>query len=123
PAGVRRVECVARVVYRHDELWTRDRGDLRIDVGRIDAHVLRLGYQVADAAQELGVGTHIEGLALVLAPPAVDGRLQFGARGQQRSVARREVGDDGFESRPELRRLDARAGQRLIVDNDRKSVV
>ncbi len=50
---------------------------------------------------------HVEGLALVLAPPGIDAGLQFVAARQQGAVARRELGDDGFHAGPEPRRARA----------------
>jgi hypothetical protein len=62
------------------------------------------------------MAVHVEGLALVLAPPGVDGRLQFIALVEQGAVARREFGRDGFEAGPEPRSIEAGARQRLAVD-------
>jgi hypothetical protein len=75
PAGIGRIQRIARVADGHHELRAGDGGDLRIDVGRVDADALRLIDQIADAAQEGGVRGDVEGLPLVLAPPGIDAGL------------------------------------------------
>ena len=56
------------------------------------------------------------GLAGVLTVPVVELRLQLLAAGEQLAVAWREVVHDLADSVPEGLRLDARAGQRLLLD-------
>ena len=115
PARVGGVQRVARVHHRHDELRPRDGRDLGIDVGGRRRKVLALGHEVADFAQEALVGLEVEG-SLVLPVPGVDLGLQLLAPRQQRAIARREIVDDRLERRPEARRVDARARQRLVID-------
>jgi hypothetical protein len=115
PARVGGIQGVARVHDRHDELRSCDGRDLRVDVLRGRREILALGHEVADLAKEALVRLETEG-PVVLVVPGVDPGLQLVAPGQERAVARCEVVDDRCQRRPEGRRVDARAGQRLVVD-------
>ena len=81
PAGVGGVQGVAGVHHGHDELRAGDGGDFRIDAGCVDLKRFGLGQQVADAAEELGVGGGVVGVGALAGVPGVDLRLQGVAPG------------------------------------------
>ena len=115
PAGVRRIEGIARVHHRHHELRPRDPGDLIVDVLGGGGDLCRLLSEIADLDQEGLVFGEIERRSARLVP-GVELGLQRLAPGHQRAVARRHLGDDCLDTGPEVRRADARSGQRPVVD-------
>ncbi|MNG90507.1 hypothetical protein D3C79_494010 [compost metagenome] len=116
PAGIRGVERVARVAQRYDQLRTGLHGDLAVDLGGADAHRLGNVDQIADAAQEALVGGHVGDRTGVLAVPGVQFRLQAFAFGEQLTVARCQVVDQGAETVPERLGIDAGPRQHFIFD-------
>ena len=121
PAGVHRVGREPGVEQRDDELRTGDARHLVVDVGRGRRHLVRLVQQVADLAQEGGVGTGL-GLAGVLAVPVVELGLELVPAGEQLPVAGREVVHDRVHALPEGRRLDAGTRQGLLLDEPVKAL-
>src|SRR5262249_17427148 len=73
------------------------------------------GQEVADLAQEGGIGINIE-FALVAAMPGVDLALQVVTYPQQLAVLRREVAQDGGQPRPKRIRIDPGLGRCLLGD-------
>jgi len=116
PARVGGVERVARVQDRHHQLRPGLQGQFGVHIGGAGAHAHRRRHQVADALEELAVGGQVGDGAGVRAVPAVQLGLQAIALGQQGGVFGRQIGDDGIEPGPEGRRIDAGAGQHLLVD-------
>ncbi len=116
PAGICRVQRVARVGHRHDELRSGHAGDLGIDTLRADREVRRLRLQIADPTQEFPIGIRIGRLAAVFQMPAVDLALQLIAPVEQRLVTRRKIADQRGQSRPECCLIDPGAGNRLGID-------
>jgi hypothetical protein len=66
--------------------------------------------------QEVLVGHHVADWAGVLAVPAVQFGLQALAFGEQCTVLRGEVVDQGAEALPEGGGLDAGAGEQFVFD-------
>ncbi len=62
PSGVGGIDRIPGVHDGNDELGTGDGGDLRIDVGGLDHHVIRWCEKVADVDEERLVGVGIVGL-------------------------------------------------------------
>lgn len=116
PAGVGRVQGVARVADGDDELGAGDAGDFRIDVAGLDREGGGLGQEVADFAQERLVCGLVGGGGGVGLVPGVDLRLQRVAVGEEGAVAWGHVGDELGEAGPERVCGDAGAGQGLGFD-------
>ena len=109
PAGIGRIQGVARIADRHHQLRPGDLRDLRIDMVGIDGERLPLGYEIANLDQVRLVARMIEGRARILTVPGIDLRLQLVASQQQRGVSRRQFPNEGRESVPKGLRLDTRA--------------
>ena len=116
PACIRRVQRVARIGQRHDELWTEHGGEFFVDIRCL--HVLGRGLrlQIADLLQEGGVGIHVERLAFVGLVPVVDLGLQGVAGREQFAGPGRQILDDAGQTRPEGVRSNAGAGGRFLGD-------
>ena len=109
PAGVGGVQGKPRVHDRHHKLRSGDRSDFGIDVLGLDAEIRTFVPQIADLAQECGVGVHILRLATVGDVVGVNLFLQKGALGQCGAVARPHLGHEGGETAPEGIGADASA--------------
>ena len=121
PARVGGIQRIARVGHRHYELRPGDAGDLGIDAAGVDRDLARLRLQIADLVQEREIGRLVDrqgaGLAARMGTmPTIDLLLQGVAAVQQRMVARRQLAHQHAEALPEGTWLDARAGDRLGVD-------
>ena len=116
PARVGGVQRVAGVQDRHHQLRAGLHGQLVVDVGGGDLHLVRLRHQVANAFEEGAVGAHVLDGARVGAVPGVQLGLQAVALGQQGGVLGCQLGHQGRETVPEIARRHAHIGQHLIVD-------
>ena len=116
PARVRGVQGIARVHDRHYQLGAGDARDLVVDARCFNHEVGRLGQQVADLLQKRLVGRRIERLSASAAMPVVNRGLQRVASLEQRPILRREVSQHGGETRPESRRINARARRNALGD-------
>ncbi len=116
PAGVGRVERVARVGDGNDELRAGDARDLVVDAGGVDGEVGAFRHEIADLGEESLVRGQVERLALARAVPVVDLGLQIVALFQQRAVLRRQVVNQAIEARPERGLGHAGTRQRLLAD-------
>jgi hypothetical protein len=94
PAGVGGVEREARVEHRHHQLRPGEAGDLVIDLPGADREPRRLGYQIADRAQERLILGLVDRLAGALPMPGVDRGLEFVPLRQQGAVFRGEPGEN-----------------------------
>ena len=101
PAGVRRVQRVARIGERNHKLRPEHGGEFFIDIRGLNFLCGRLRQQVADFLQEGGVGIHVERLALVRLVPAVDLGLQRIAGGEQFAGPGSQILDDSGKAVPE----------------------
>ena len=108
PPRVGRVDGVAGVRRRHDELRSRERGDLGVHAGRVDLERLPARHQVADRLEERPVGGGVVGLGGVGAVPLVDLRLQPIAHGQHVAMSGRERPHQLGQPVPDLVGGDAR---------------
>ena len=120
PARIRRVQRVARVGQRHDQLRAADLADLFVDIGGLDLLRRRLRHEIADLLQEGGVGVEVERLALVGAVPVVDLGLQRIADLEQLAVLRPQLLDDGGEPGPERIRRNPGFRGRFLGDEIEK---
>ena len=120
PARVGGVERIAQVRERHDELRAGLLGDFAIDIGGARLHMRGRGHDIADFFEKLAIGARIAHRAGVAAMPVVELGLKTVALGEQRAVFRREIVDDGIESLPEGRAIDARAGDGFFIDELRE---
>ena len=109
PAGVGGVGGEAGVEQRHHELRAGDAGHLVVDVGGGHRDLGGLVEQVADLAQEGGVGLAASGVPGCSRCQSSMRRLQLVAAGEQLAVARRQVVDDRGGARPEGLGVDARS--------------
>ena len=116
PARVCRVQCIARIGERHDQLRAADLADFLVDIGGLDLLGRRLRDEIADLLQEGGIGVEVERLALVGTVPVVDLGLQRVAESQQRTVLRPQVPDDGRNPGPERIRRNPRFRGRFLGD-------
>ena len=101
PPGIGRIECIAGVHHRHNQLCAGNRSDFRINIRCFDLKVRAFRQEIADLAQERGVRACIMGLALAALVPGIDLCLQRIALVQQRLVAGAEVVDQGGQTLPE----------------------
>ena len=113
PPRVGGVDGVAGVRRRHDELRTRQRGDLGVHARRVDLERLPARHQVADRVEERPVGGGIVGLGGMGPVPLVDLRLQPIAHGQHLAMPGREGPHELGQPVPDLVRGDARARHEL----------
>ena len=116
PARIRGIQRETGIHDRHDQLRTSHGGDLFIDIAGGGLEVVRLGQQIADFLQERLVGCCIVGLAGTLLMPGVNLCLQVVTLGEQGLVLRCQIIDQGFETGPEGRGVDAGAGYGLLID-------
>ena len=114
PALVRRVQGVARIHDRHDQLGSRQGGDLGVDVLCADGEVRGLRQQVANGVQKGLVLCTVVVWPGVGPVPVVDLFLQAGAGREQFAIARCKVAQDGVEALPELLRCNAGAGGNVL---------
>ena len=113
PACVGRIESVPGVVHRHDELWPRDRRNLRIHILRGDREGVVLRDQVADLGEEGLVCVRVErcarpfpGLFLM---PCIDLLFVTGPHLEETAVLGAESLDDGPERSPDRVGVEIRA--------------
>jgi hypothetical protein len=97
--------------------------DLAIDVGGARLHMRGRGHDIADLFEKLAIGAQIANRAGIAAMPVVELGLEAVALGEQRAVLRREIVNDGIESLPEGRAVDARAGDGFFIDEFRETRV
>ncbi len=116
PAGVGRIQRVARVQDRHHQLRAGLPRQFGVDVGGAHLHLARRLAQVADFLEEVSVRLHVANRSRVRRVPAVDRSLQAVALGQQRSVLGRKLVHDGIKALPERAAGHARAGQHPVFD-------
>ena len=116
PAGVGRVERVAGVHDRHDQLRAGDRGDLGVDVLGVDREGRPLGHQVAELLEEGPVLGGVMALAPTLAMPVVDGRLHVGPDLEELTVAGPVLVDELRQPVPEGVGIHPAAGEGLVDD-------
>ena len=116
PARVRRVQRIARVRQRHDELRAGLLGDFAVDVRGGCRDVRRCGHQVADPFEERAIRGVVAHRAGVRAVPRVEFLLQAVAFREQFAVARRQLVHQRGEAAPERCLVDAGARQRFVFD-------
>ena len=116
PSRIGGIQCVTSVGHRDDQLRSRNRGDLRIYVGRGDREIRRLRLQIADPVQEIAITIRADRLTAMLNVPRVDLPLQVVALVEQCPVARREIVDQLTEPLPKCGKRDAAAWDHLVVD-------
>ena len=109
PAGIGRVERVAGVHHRDDELRSGDGRDFRVDIFGGDLNRAAFRHQITDLTQEGLIRFHVGGRT-ILAIPGVDLFLQRVAPGEKRAVLRCEFMNCIGESEEKRVRIDARAG-------------
>ena len=116
PSRIGGVEGVARITDRHDELWSGDRRDLLVDIGRIDFERRPFRHEIADIGKKRFVPGLIEELAAPPAIPVVDLCLQRVALLQQRAVAWREIMNDAIKPLPKRSGFNAGTRNDLVDD-------
>ena len=93
PTGICRVQRVTGVGDRHHQLRTRNGGNLRVHIRRLDLEVGAFLNQITDVLQEALIGFMIMRLVAVAHMPVVDLALQFLPLFEKRFVLRRKVAD------------------------------
>ncbi|MNQ48223.1 hypothetical protein D3C85_620950 [compost metagenome] len=116
PARIGGVQRVARIHHRHHQLRAGLAADLAVDLGGAGLHAGRWRQQVADGFEEGAVGRHIRHRPRVGAVPGVQFALQTIALGQQRTVVRRQLVDQGVEAGPEGLAGEPGARQHFFID-------
>ena len=116
PACVGGVECVTGIEYRHHKLRTRLNSQLGIHILGGDAAGFGGRYQVADVLQKGLVSRHVGDRSRMRGVPGVKLGLQALPLGQQCSVLRRQIRDDGVKARPEGAWLDAGSGEYFLLN-------
>ena len=77
PTGIRRVQREPRIGDRHNQLWPRNAGNFRINIGRINREIIAFGDQITNLAQKRLVSGFVVGLADARTVPVIDLALQF----------------------------------------------
>ena len=116
PAGIGRIQGVARIGGRHHQLWTGLCADFAVDVGRVDLDLLRLRLQVANAAEEVAVRRHVGDRAGMRAVPGVEFALQAITLGQQGAVDRCQFVHQPGETAPERLCIQPGARQHVVFN-------
>ena len=115
PPRVDRVGGEPGVEQRDHELRAGDPGHLVVDVAGGRRHLVGLVEEVADLAQEGGVGLGL-GRARVLAVPVVDRDCSSSRRASSSRLRGARSCTIASRPVPERLRLHARPGQRLLLD-------
>lgn len=97
PTCVGCIERVTGIRHRHDQLWTSQRGDLRIYLSRSSREIFTFGNKVADFDQKTFVSRSVLRLTCVSAMPCVDFFLKFIAFGEKDVNHWGEVRDNFFK--------------------------
>ncbi len=123
PARVCRIQCKSCIADRYHQLRPGDPGNLRIDILCRDFTGFAGLLEITDRLQELDIFVMIPAATGPGLVPAVDFRLQFVTKVEQRAIAVREFGDQGLEPAPEFigRKSDDR--QQLFFDERVKNRV
>ncbi|MHC3926378.1 hypothetical protein ACMZ4W_01481 [Brevundimonas naejangsanensis] len=114
PARIGRVQQIAGVGQRHDQLRPGHGGDLGVDVRRLGLHAVALWLDVADFAQ-IGLIGRLIRLARIGAVPVVQPVLKLVAALQQLTVAAAEAGQQPLHPGPEGGGAHTRIRRRLIA--------
>ena len=117
PAGIGGVERIAGVHHRHHQLRAGYLRDGIVHVGGVDGKIRPLRHQIADVRQKGPVGGHVGDGTGVGAVPGVDLLLDFVPFGQQGTVFRAQVVNQGRQPLPEGVGGYTSTGQRFPLDH------
>ena len=113
PPRIGSIQRKARVQRRHNQLRSRHRRHFGIHIGGINRERRRLGHQITNFAQKSPIRLLLERVRFV---PRIDLRLQIIPLRQQGPVYRRKACQNRRQSVPQMRCIDARPRQNLILD-------
>ena len=116
PAGIGRIQGVARIHYRHHKLRAGLHRQLVVHVGGADLHILGNRHQIADRFQECAVSRHVAYWTGIGAMPCIEFALQAIPLGEQRLVLGRQVMHQLVEAGPEARYIEAGSRQGFFID-------
>ena len=121
PAGVGRVQRIARHGGGDDQLWSRNGRDLSVDTCDLQAHRARVRHQIADVAQEAFVVGNLGHAARSM--PLVQSRLEGVAAIEQSLHWQLEGSLQLGEPPPPHLRLEVEPRQQFLGDEGRQRPV
>ena len=120
PARIGSIEGITGIGDWNHKLWPRDRGDLRVNILRIDLEIRPLSDQIANFMQKGLVGGVIMRLATMRDMPSINLGLQALALLQESMVFRRQICEHRRKASPKAVDRHACVGQSNCIDKLRQ---
>ena len=110
------IQRITRIGDGNDKLRPGDAGDLRVHLACLDLEIFTFRDEVADLAEERGIGVRLDPRGGVVLQPTIDLRLHGCANRQQLAVARRQAMGRRIKPRPEGVGRDVRSRKKIGFD-------